>query len=334
MRLAVDVGGTFTDLVLVDDASAQVWVDKVPSTPASGDAVTHGIGRVSASASVERAAIALLFHGFTIATNAWLTRSGARVALLVSAGFGDILALGSQRRPHTYDLAADKPQPLVPRSHVLEVLEAHERIDAFGTVVLPLNDLEIARVVKQVAALEPEAIAVSLLFSWSNAEHEERLLTALEHRCAGVPIYLFCIVNPQIEEYPRANTTAAAAYVGPPMRSYTEALEAALGAAGVAAPLRYMRSDGGAATALAARDNPATMLLSGPAGGVVAALAVGEQIGVRELITFDMGGMSADFSVIRGGEATLVRDRMLDGLPLRVPMLDIKAISAGGGSIA
>ncbi|MFT5175740.1 MAG: N-methylhydantoinase A [Gammaproteobacteria bacterium] len=331
MRLAVDVGGTFTDLVLVDDASAQVWVDKVPSTPASGDAVARGIGRITTSAGVERSAIELLFHGFTIATNAWLTRSGARVALLVSAGFGDILAIGSQRRPHTYDLAAVKPQPLVPRSHVLEV---HERIDAFGTAVLPLNDLEIARVLEQVAALEPEAIAISLLFSWSNAEHEERLLAALEHRCAGVPIYLSSIVNPQIEEYPRANTTAAAAYVGPPVRRYTEALEAALGAAGVAAPLRYMRSDGGAATALAARDNPASMLLSGPAGGVVAALAVGEQIGVNELITFDMGGTSADFSVIRGGEATLVRDRMLDGLPLRVPMLDIKAISAGGGSIA
>jgi N-methylhydantoinase A len=331
MRLSIDVGGTFTDLVLIDDASGQVWVDKVPSTPGSGDAVARGIDRVTAAAGVGPSAIDLLFHGFTIATNAWLTRSGARVALLVTAGFGDVLALGSQRRPHTYDLAAVKPQALVPRSQVVEV---NERLDAFGGAVLPLSESEIARVVEQVVALEPEAIAISLLFSWANAQHEERLLTALERRCPGLPIYRSSIVNPQIEEYPRTNTTAAAAYVGPPVRTYIESLEADLGAAGITAPLRYMRSDGGAATALAARDNPATMLLSGPAGGVVAALSVGAQIGARELITFDMGGTSADFSVVRGGEAALVHDRMLDGLPLRVPMLDIKAISAGGGSIA
>ena len=330
MRLSVDVGGTFTDLVLVDDATGQVRVDKLPSTPGSGLAVSQGIARITAQAGVDASAIDILFHGSTIATNAWLTRSGARVALVVTAGFRDIRALGSQRRPHTYDLSAQKPEPLVPRSQVVEV---NERVDAFGSAVVPLDESELVRVVAEVAALKPEAIAVSLLFSWSNAEHEARLAHALERGCPGVPVYRSSVVNPQIEEYPRANTTAAAAYVGPPVRTYTESLEADLAAAGVHAPLRYMRSDGGAATSDAARENPASMLLSGPAGGVVAALALGEHIGVRELVTFDMGGTSADFSVIRDGQATLVRDRDFDGLPLRVPMLEIKAISAGGGSI-
>lgn len=330
MRLSIDVGGTFTDLVMVDDGSGRMLVDKVPSTPGSGAAVAQGIARVTSNAGINASAIDILFHGFTIATNAWLTRSGARVALVVTDGFGDILALGSQRRPHTYDLAAMKPQPLVPRSHVVE---ANERIDAFGTVVIPLTDDELGRVADAVANLQPEAIAISLLFSWSNAEHEERLARMLQKRCAGVPIYRSSTVNPQIEEYPRANTTAAAAYVGPPVRQYTESLEADLTAAGVLAPLRYMRSDGGAATAQAARNNPANMLLSGPAGGVVAALALGEQLGVTDLITFDMGGTSADFSVIRSAKASVVRDCDLDGLPLRIPMLEIKAISAGGGSV-
>ena len=331
MRLSIDVGGTFTDLVLVDDASGSMLIDKLPSTPASGQAVVNGIARITKRAGINASDLDILFHGFTIATNAWLTRSGARVVLLVSEGYADILAIGSQRRPHTYDLAGTKPQPLVPRSHVVAV---HERIDAFGNVVVALEDEVITAVLDAVAELKPQAVAVSLLFSWVNEAHEQRLAAALTERLPGIPVYRSSRVNPQIQEYPRANTTAAAAYVGPPVRDYTESLEASLSAAGVDAPLRYMRSDGGAATAASARANPASMLLSGPAGGVVAALALGEQIGVSDLVTFDMGGTSADFSVVRAGQAALVRDREFDGLPLRVPMLEIKAISAGGGSIA
>lgn len=330
MRMAIDVGGTFTDLVLVDDKAGRVFVDKVPSTPGSGAAVMAGIERICINAGVAPASLEIVFHGFTIATNAWLTRNGARVVALVTRGFGDTFALGSQRRPSTYDLAARKPEPLVPRSHVIEV---PERIDAFGSVVQPLESTDTAALVEAVAALDPEAIAISLLFSWANPAHEVALADALAERLPGVPVYLSCEVNPEILEYPRANTTAAAAYVGPPVRLYTEALEADLARAGVSAPLRYMRSDGGASTGRAARDNPASMLLSGPAGGLVGALAYAESLRTRNLVTFDMGGTSADFAVIRDGEATRVRDRDLDGLPLRVPMLEIKAISAGGGSI-
>ena len=330
MRLSIDVGGTFTDLVLMDDGGEWTLVDKVPSTPGSARAVIESIDRITARAGTTAAALELLLHGFTIATNAWLTRTGSRVVLLTTEGFRDVLALGSQRRPDTYDLGAAKPEPLVPRSRVVEVAE---RVDAFGQVVTPLDETETARVLDAVAALDPEALAVSLLFSWTNPVHERRLAAAFGQRFPDRPVYCSCEVNPEIEEYPRANTTAAAAYVGPPVRQYTEALEADLAAAGIAAPLRYMRSDGGSATARSARENPAAMLLSGPAGGVVAALALGEALGVADLITFDMGGTSADFSVVREGRAATVRDRDFDGLPLRVPMLEIKAISAGGGSI-
>ena len=330
MRLSIDVGGTFTDLVLIDDAGGRTLVDKVPSTPGSARAVIESIGRITRRAGVTGSDLDLVLHGFTIATNAWLTRTGSRVVLLTTEGFRDVLALGSQRRPDTYDLGAAKPEPLVPRSRVVEVAE---RVDAFGQVVTPLDDRETARVLDAVAALDPEALAVSLLFSWANPVHERRLAAASGQRFPDCPVYCSCEVNPEIEEYPRANTTAAAAYVGPPVRRYTESLETDLAAAGITAPLRYMRSDGGSATARSARGNPAAMLLSGPAGGVVAALALGEALGVADLITFDMGGTSADFSVVRDGRAATVRDRDFDGLPLRVPMLEIKAISAGGGSI-
>ena len=330
MRLSIDVGGTFTDLVLIDDESDRMLVDKVPSTPGSAQAVIESVDRIIRRAGATAADLRILLHGFTIATNAWLTRTGGRVVLLTTAGFRDILALGSQRRPDTYDLGAAKPAPLVPRSRVLEVAE---RIDAFGGVVTALDGTEVARVLDAVADLDPEALAISLLFSWANPEHEKRLAAAFMDRFPDRPVYRSSKVNPEIEEYPRANTTAAAAYVGPPVRQYTEALEADLAAAGIAAPLRYMRSDGGSATARSARENPVAMLLSGPAGGVVAALALGEAMGVTDLVTFDMGGTSADFSVVREGRAAVVRSRDFDGLPLRAPMLEIKAISAGGGSI-
>ena len=329
-RLSIDVGGTFTDLVLVDDKTGQRFVDKVASTPNSGLAVIAGIQRISQAANIQPSELDVISHGFTIATNAWLTRTGADVTLLVTSGFGDVLSLGSQRRPHTYHLAGKKPLPLITNSHVIEVTE---RIDAFGTAVIPLTEKTINDVKEQLADRKPEAIAISLLFSWLNPDHEKQLAHELTSLFPSSPIYCSHIVNPQIEEYPRANTTVAAAYVGPPVRTYTESLESELKTCGIHSPLRYIRSDGGAATSDAARANPANMLLSGPAGGVVAAAKHGAAADIGNLITFDMGGTSADFSVIRDGQTSLVHDSVIDGLPLRVPMLEIKAISAGGGSL-
>ena len=328
--IGVDVGGTFTDLVLID-GRAGVHLDKVPSTPGRPDAVLDGIRRITGTAGVAASGVDLFVHGFTVATNAFLTRNGAKVAMAVTDGMRDILEIGDQMRPHLYRLSQTKPLPVVPRSRTIEVAE---RRDAHGKVVTPLTREETRRVAGAIAALEPESVAICLAFSFLDADHEEMLEEALAEELPGVPLYLSSRVNPQIEEYPRANSTALAAYVGPVVDRYVATLDQALAADNVAAPLRLMRSDGGIATPRSARDNPASMLFSGPAGGVIAGANMAEELGIGDLVTFDMGGTSADFSVIAGGEPRMVTERRVGGVPLRLPTLDIETISAGGGSIA
>jgi N-methylhydantoinase A len=334
--LAADVGGTFTDLVLIDvdpaTGAGRIHLDKVTSQ-ATGSAagIAEGIARITSAVGLRPADIDLFVHGFTVGTNAFLTRSGARVALVVTKGFRDILVIGSQSRPDLYSLTGRKPEAVVPRSRTVEV---EERVDAFGNVVTPLTPAEAARVAAAVAALEPQSIAVCLAFAHLAPDHERMLEAALKKVLPEVPVYLSSRVNPQIEEYPRANTTAVAAYVGPVIDRYVGAVESRLVDIGFKSPLRLMRSDSGAATARAARDNPAHMLLSGPAGGVIAGAALARDLGVRNLITLDMGGTSADFSVILDGTPTMVPGRDVAGQPLRLPMLDIETISAGGGSVA
>ena len=334
--LAADVGGTFTDLVLVDvdpaTGAGRVLLDKVTSQ-ATGSAagIADGITRIASAAGLRPADIDLFVHGFTVGTNAFLTRSGARVALVVTKGFRDLLVIGSQSRPDLYSLTSRKPEPVVPRSRTVEVVE---RIDAFGNVVTPLTAAEAARAAAAVAALDPQSVAVCLAFAHLDVRHERLLEETLNAALPGIPVYLSTRVNPQIEEYPRANTTAVAAYVGPVIDRYVRAVEERLAGIGFTSPLRLMRSDGGAATARAARDNPAHMLLSGPAGGVIAGAALARDLGVKNLITLDMGGTSADFSVILDGAPTMVPARDVAGQPLRLPTLDIETISAGGGSIA
>jgi N-methylhydantoinase A len=329
--LSADVGGTFTDLVLIDSESGALHFDKLPSTPDSAEAVTEGIRRITAAAGVDRGACDLFVHGFTIATNALLTRSGARLAMVVTEGFRDILEIGEQVRPHLYRLDQTRPPPVVPRSRIVEV---SERIDAFGAVVQPLDEDEAARAARAVAALEPEAVAVCLAFGHLYPDHEAMVEAALRECLPGIPIYLGSRVNPQIEEYPRSNTTAVAAYVGPIIDRYLDRLEAGLEDLGATAPLRLMRSDGGVATPGAARHNPAHMLLSGPAGGVIAGAHLARALDVPNLISFDMGGTSADFSLIVDSEPRRSQSRVIDGQPLRLSTLDIETISAGGGSIA
>ncbi len=330
--LAADVGGTFTDLVLLDAARGEVLLDKVSSAAtASGEGVIAGIERLCQRAGISSGNIALFVHGFTVGTNAFLTRRGARAALLVTEGFRDVLLIGDQMRPQLYDLRVAKPAPVVPRQRTLEVAE---RLDAFGKVVTPLTAEEIERVVEAVAALALEAVAICLGFSFLDDRHEVALAEALAARLPGVPLYLSSRVNPAIEEYPRANTTAIAAYVGPVVGGYVARLGQRLAEAGVTAPLRLMRSDGGIATPRAVQDNPAQMLLSGPAAGVVAGAELAAELDLQDLVTFDMGGTSADFSLIRGGRPARVPERVVAGQPLRLPALDLETISAGGGSIA
>ncbi len=258
ISLSADVGGTFTDVVLADSASGRTYADKVLTTPGTSDAIVSGILRLSARAGVKPSDIDIFVHGFTIATNAWLTRSGARVVLAVTRGFRDVLEIATQRRSLPYSLTQTRTTPLAPRSRVVEV---DERMDAFGAAVVPLSEQEAARAADAILALKPEAVAISLLFSHLDPVHEDMLAEAL-HKCApDLPVYRSSVINPQIEEYPRTNTTVTAAYVGPAVDEYIRKLETALPAIGMDAPVLLMRSDGGVSTIKAARDNPATMLL-------------------------------------------------------------------------
>jgi N-methylhydantoinase A len=344
--LAADVGGTFTDLVLIDDDPGpghgvpgngmenrgRMIVHKVSSRETgSAKGIAEGVRQILDLAKLQPGDIDLFVHGFTIATNAVLTRAGAKAALVVTEGFRDILLIGSQRRPSLYSLTATKPPPVIPRARAVE---AAERIDAFGAIVTPLSEAEVERVAAAVAALSPEAVAICLNFSFLNPDHERRIEAAVSRLLPGVPIYLSSRVNPEIEEYPRANTTAIAAHVGPVVARYVDALEAQMNATGCKAPIRLMRSDGGLATPRAARENPAQMLFSGLAGGVIAGADLARGMGIENLVTFDMGGTSADFAVIIGGEPVAIAAHEIDGQPIRLPSLDVATISAGGGSIA
>jgi N-methylhydantoinase A len=329
-QLASDVGGTFVDVVLWDDETGSLHVDKLPSTRHSAAGILSAIHAICQDAGIVPSEVDRFVHGFTIATNAWLERRGGRVMLLTTRGFRDVLEIGTQRRPSTYSLRQTKRAPLVPRSMVFEI---DERIDAFGEVVTPLTDGEIARVVAEASACAPDAVAIGLLFSYLNADHEDRLAAALREALPGVEVYTSAQINPQIEEYARICTAATAAYVGPAVREYVASLQTGLSEAGLNS-LMLMRSDGGVATPEATLGNPATMLLSGPAGGVVAAAALGQTIGARNIVAFDMGGTSADFSLIADGRLGRSNERRLGEQPVRLPMIDVETISAGGGSIA
>jgi len=329
--LSSDVGGTFVDLVLFDATRGRIFVHKVPSTGESAEGILQGVSQILKAADVSIADVARFVHGTTIATNAWLTHRGGRVLFLVTAGFKDLLEIGTQRRPELYSLTQTRPAALAPRSQAIEV---RERLDAFGTVVAPLSQKEVHRVVETIRTAAPQSIAISLLFSYLNDRHEAQLAQAIRDAFPDLPVYVSSEINPEIGEYARTNTTVAAAYVGPVIDHYVASLEEGLARAGFSAPLMLMRSDDGVATTQAARRNPATMLLSGPAGGVIAAASLGDAIGADDLITFDMGGTSADFSLIAAGKPHISTERSLDGQPLRLPMLDIETISAGGGSIA
>lgn len=330
ISLSADVGGTFTDVILADSKRDKIYADKVLSTPGSSDAVIEGILQLTRRAGIEPADIDVFVHGFTIATNAWLTRTGARVVLAVTEGFRDVLEIATQRRPLSYSLTQSRPAPLVPRSRVVQI---KERVDAFGQVCVALSSEEARHMADAIAALEPEAVAISLLFSHLNPVNEHRLMRAVRKRLPGVPVYCSSEINPQAQEYPRTNTTVTSAYVGPVVDKYVRRLEAALPSIGMKAPVLLMRSDGGVSTIESARGNPVNMLLSGPAGGVIAGVAASEEHGIRNIITFDMGGTSADFSLISNGEALTASERLINGEVLRLSTLDISTISAGGGSI-
>jgi len=340
VRVGVDVGGTFTDLVLADTrhGAQRVVVHKVPSTPEDQSiGVVTGVLELCRMADVAPGDIDVLFHGTTIATNMVIERKGAEVGMITTRGFRDILHMARHKRPHNFSLQFDVPwqsAPLIKRRNRLVVSERILPPD--GAVTVPLDEDEVRAAAELFRKRKLDAVVVAFLFSFLNDVHERR---AKEIVLDVLPDAYVCtsseVVN-TIREYERFSTVAMNAYIGPRTSSYLKQLQGRLRDGGIQAPVRIMQSNGGISTIENSIARPVGLLLSGPAGGVIGGRATGQACGVSDIITIDIGGTSADISVIRGGELTIKnsRDTQVALLPVLVPMLDIDAIGAGGGSIA
>ena len=336
-RIGVDVGGTFTDVAVVD--AGRLRVAKTLTTisdPSIGTlnavrSILHDIGPVEA---------VTLIHATTLVTNGILERKGARVGLITTAGFRDVLEIGREPRYDLFDLNLDKPAPLVPRSLRLEV---RERILADGEIAVPLDADDVRRAARLLREAECEAVAVVLLHAYRNCAHELKVAAILREEFPELDVSISSDVAPEIGEYVRTSTTVANAYVRPMVRSYVQRLNAKLADAGLDAQLLLMQSNGGLATPDHVIRNPIELLESGPAAGAIAAALCGRQAGFTDLISFDMGGTTAKICVIANGTpirttefeaARLDRFRRGSGLPLRVSTIELLEIGAGGGSIA
>ncbi|MDX2159613.1 MAG: hydantoinase/oxoprolinase family protein [Hyphomicrobiaceae bacterium] len=342
-RIGVDIGGTFTDVALVDEGSGRIGVAKAPTTPRNfAEGVLSALEMAMRRYGVEANDVGLLAHATTVVTNALLEEKGARAALVTTRGFRDVLELRRSARADLYDLFQDAPATLIPRRRRLEITE---RIGADGSIVTPLSDAEIDGLIAEIRAHKVEAIAVSLLFSFLNPEHERRLGARLRAAFPSLPVYLSSEVLPEIREFERTSTTAVCAYVGPILASYLERLERATEAKGL--PRLYvMGSNGGVFEAAEGVAMPAMAVESGPAAGVVAAALAARQTSRLDMLSFDMGGTTAKASLIRdgryettpeyevGGGASGNRWMHGTGHPIRVPVIDLAEVSAGGGSIA
>ena len=342
-RVGVDIGGTFTDVALINDATGEIGVVKVPTTPRNfADGVLAALDLAMRRFDLAARDVGLLSHATTVVTNAILLEKGARAALVATRGFRDVLELRRSARADLYDLFQDAPATLIPRRRRYEITE---RIGADGKVVTALAEDEIDDLIAALKAERVEAVAVSLLFSFLNPEHEQRLGARLRAALPDVPVYVSSEVLPEIREFERTSTTAVCAYVGPILASYLAGLEGATRRKGL--PRLYvMGSGGGVLEAAETMAMPAMVVESGPAAGVVAAAIVAQQSGRLDLISFDMGGTTAKASLIRnglyettpeyevGGGASGNRWMHGTGHPIRVPVIDLAEVSAGGGSIA
>jgi len=341
IRVGVDVGGTFTDIVLersLPGGDQQVFVHKVSSTPADqSEGVVRGIVEICGHADVKPADIDFVFHGTTVATNMVIERNGAEVGMITTKGFRDIMHMGRHKRPHNFSLQFDVPwqsKPLVKRRNRIAVTE--RLMPPTGNIEVPLNLDEVKHAADLFAKRKLDAVVISFLFSFLNDVHEQK---AKEIVKAAMPNAFVCtsseVVN-VMREYERFSSCAMNAYIGPKTSTYLNNLEGRLRHAGVKASVRIMQSNGGISTIDNSSKLPIGLLLSGPAGGVMGGRWTGENSGKQNVITIDIGGTSADISVIEKGELRVKnpRDTEVAGLPVLVPMIDIDAIGAGGGSIA
>ena len=328
MRIAVDVGGTFTDVVVLDEQSGVLRFDKVETVPDDpGAGVLHGIEK----AGVDLAGVSVFVHGTTLGLNALLTRTGAEVAIITTRGFRDVYLLGRTDRDPLYDLKYRKPDSLVPRYRIFEVTE---RMNYKGEALVEFNREEALALAEKLRRQGVRSVAVCLLHSYINPAHELALAETLAGVYPELSITLSHRLTREYREYERTSTAVIDAYIKPLTRTYLEKLDAELNARGFNGSFLLTRSGGGAITVDAAKEEPAHLILSGPAGGVIGATAFGALIDEPNLVTIDMGGTSLDASLIVAGEPGVETQQRFEGLPIAIPTLDIHTIGAGGGSIA
>jgi N-methylhydantoinase A len=327
-RIAVDVGGTFTDVVRLSPATGELHVGKVPTTP---EAPTRGVMAAFGAAGTAVPEVEMFTHGTTLGLNALLTRTGARVAVVGTRGFRDVYLLGRTDRRTNYDITFRPPPPLLERYDTFEVTE-RSRFD--GSVHTPLDAGDARRVAAVIAERGYDAVAVAFLHAYANPAHELAMRDALTAAAPGIEVTLSHELSREYREYERTSTAVLDAYIKPIVRRYLRALEDELAAAGFGGRFLMTRSGGGAMTAAAAREQPVNLILSGPAGGVIGAAALSRLTGRPNIITLDMGGTSLDASLIVGGEPVLRQGAEFEHLPITTPSLYIHTIGAGGGSIA
>jgi N-methylhydantoinase A len=343
-RLGVDIGGTFTDIVLLGDDGA-LYSKKILSTPDDySRAIQEGTAALLAETGIAASEIREVGHGTTVATNAIIERKGVTVALVTTLGFRDVLEIGRFRSPRLYDLDFRKPEPLVERRLRLEV---PERMLASGAVHIPLDEAACAEVGRRCVTLGVDAIAVCFINAYANPEHEERAAAILRQNAPGIPVTISTELVPQVQEYERTSTVVVNAYIRPVIERYVASLQRRLADLGIAVPLNIMQSNGGVLPAKGAARDPVYIIESGPAAGVVGAQRMGTRIGTDNMLVFDMGGTTAKAAIIEGGRFGLSPEtevgggaalghRMIrgGGYVVQVPTIDIAEVGAGGGSIA
>ena len=331
IRVAVDIGGTFTDLQLLDEASGACWAYKTPTTPADpSEGLLFGLRGAAEAFGFKLSDISLILHGTTIATNAVLERKLAKGALLTTAGFRDVLEIGRHLRKDIYGLKSERRSLLIPRQYRYDV---NERIKADGTVERPLDEAQIRVLAHQMVSEDIQAVAVCYLHAYRSFDHELRTAAILAEEAPSLRVSLSHRVSPEMREFERTSTTVLNALLMPVVGAYMDRIEKRLADAGIGARLYLVQSNGGVTTPATASEQPARLLLSGPSGGAMALQQLALQMAESNLVGLDMGGTSTDVAVVRDGKTTVVTEGSIDDLPVRLPMIEIRTIGAGGGSI-
>ena len=330
--IGVDVGGTFTDITLLDPCTGAIKNHKVPSTPQDPSiAIMKGIEEMLDICGHQCGDVSYLAHGTTVATNALIERKGARTGLLTTKGFADLLEIGRQKRPSLYDVFVRMPEPLIPGDLRFEI---DERLYSDGKCRRDVDEMDVSWQIDKLKEKEVQSIAICFLFSYLNSEHERRVLEQVRREYPGVYVSASHEVVPEFREYDRMSTTAINAYLGPVMQRYMENFRCSVKEHGIPVDPYIMQSNGGIISIGECVQNPVKTAMSGPAAGVIAATELSKSTGFKNMITFDMGGTSADFSLIENSTPTISIERTIEGFPSRIPMLDIGTCGAGGGSIA